>query len=731
MANATTEAEFRLGIDFGTSHTTAIVRWPDGHVRPLLFDGSPLLPSAVYADPDGRLLVGRDAIHAARLDPARFEPTPKRRIAKDDTTVRLGDQEISATAMVAAVLARVRDEAVRVTGVPVERLSVTLTHPAGWDSTRVATLSEASHRAGMAAPRLVPEPVAAAGYFVSVLGRAIPPGSVLVVYDFGGGTFDASVVAPNPHGGYDVLAVDGLDDVGGVDLDSALLRHVADAYRHLDPDAWQRLEEPRTPADRRHRRHLIEDVRAAKEMLSRAPSATIPVPLLELEARITRAEFDALAQPYLRRTVTTTTNVIGNTFPQVAAILLVGGSSRIPLVAELLRAGTGHTPAAIDQPETVVAEGSIRLADGGSGLTRAGSAIPIAPGAERTPGTQTTAGAARNPDRGAPADPWAAMAPIVATPQFAPIARPTAPTVAYPGGPVTGPTLAAPTQIPAPRLSVEPATVRQQIPVRPPGVPQPRRPETPIYLGRPRRRRWPAVVTVVVLLAGLGTAGVVYGLPYLDGQTAGPGTPTSGQPTATTRPAYVRMATPAWLPQGWTKIIDDETRASVVAGVATNGGTCQYQRPGVIQVTRDTFDVSGCVMTPETKQFVVRDGAIEAEFNVSAGCGGMWMRTGARGYFLAVCADGTVALHVLGDDPPSAATLKRSWPARQAPAVVGLLARGSELTVYVDGEPLEIVLDESIGSGRLGVGGFAPSPANKMDATISRFRAWTPTGTGS
>jgi hypothetical protein len=239
------------------------------------------------------------------------------------------------------------------------------------------------------------------------------------------------------------------------------------------------------------------------------------------------------------------------------------------------------------------------------------------------------------------------------------------------------------------------------------------------------------VVAVVVLLAGLGAAGVVYGLPYLDRQAAGSGAPTGGQPTGTTRPAYVRMATPGWLPQGWTKIIDDETQASVVAGGATNGGTCQYERPGVIQVTRDKFDVSGCVMTPQTKQFVIRDGAIEAEFNVTAGCGGMWMRTGARGYFLAVCADGTVALHVLGDDPPSATTLKRSWPARQAPTVVGLLARGSELTVYVDGEPLEIVLDESIGSGRLGVGGFAPSPANKMDATISRFRAWTPTGTGS
>ena len=66
MASGTRDPDHRLGIDFGTSHTTAILRWPDGHTRPILFDGSPLLPSAVYADADGRLLVGRDAIHAAQ-----------------------------------------------------------------------------------------------------------------------------------------------------------------------------------------------------------------------------------------------------------------------------------------------------------------------------------------------------------------------------------------------------------------------------------------------------------------------------------------------------------------------------------------------------------------------------------------------------------------------------------------------------------------------------------------
>ena len=69
-----------LGIDFGTSHTVAAVRDDTGATRSLLFDGSPLLPSAVFLDADGRLLAGGDAVRSARLDPARFEPHPKRRI---------------------------------------------------------------------------------------------------------------------------------------------------------------------------------------------------------------------------------------------------------------------------------------------------------------------------------------------------------------------------------------------------------------------------------------------------------------------------------------------------------------------------------------------------------------------------------------------------------------------------------------------------------------------------
>src|SRR5262249_1856744 len=105
---------FGIGVDLGTSNTVAVVRWPDGRTRPLLYDGAPILPSGVLLDEAGRLHVGRDAQRLAQLDPARFEPNPKRRI--DESTVLLGDWEVPVVDLLAAVLGAVAHSAVEAVG---------------------------------------------------------------------------------------------------------------------------------------------------------------------------------------------------------------------------------------------------------------------------------------------------------------------------------------------------------------------------------------------------------------------------------------------------------------------------------------------------------------------------------------------------------------------------------------------------------------------------------------
>lgn len=358
MDSPSSSGPIALGVDFGTSHTVAVLGLPHGRTRPLLFDGSPLLPSAVFADDDGRLITGRDAVRAGLLRPEGLEPNPKRRI--DDETVLLGRREFPVVDLFAAVLARVREEAVRVAG-RVDRVALTV--PATWGPTRRHQVTDAASAAGLRVSSLAAEPVAAAAYFTSALKHAVPIGSAVVIHDFGAGTFDVSVVA-RTNRGFEVLAVDGRDDLGGLDLDAALVDYIG--AQVSGKDDWQRLVEPATSADRRHRRTLFGEVRAAKEQLSREQRADLLVPLLDTSAHLTRGELEQVVAPLLARAVKVTGAAIreaGLSRERTAGVFLVGGASRMPLVATMLHRELGTAPTVLEQPELVVAEGALLAAE--------------------------------------------------------------------------------------------------------------------------------------------------------------------------------------------------------------------------------------------------------------------------------------------------------------------------------------------------------------------------------
>ena len=344
-----------ISVDFGTSHTVASIRRADGRVHQQLFDGSPQLPSAVFLGAEGGPVTGADALHHGRRTPERFEPNPKRRI--DDGTILLGDRELAVTSVIAAVLTRVAAECRRTVG---GLGAVTVTVPAAWGPTRRHVIADAALAAGLGAVDLVPEPVAAAAYFAEALGGEVPVGSGVVVYDLGGGTFDATVLRRTPAG-FDVLAVDGADDLGGLDFDQALLEHLAATVQPED-ERWRRLTAPESPADRRHRAALLEEVRLAKERLSRVTATDLTVPLLDFDVHLTRDELEGVAAPLLRRTVRITQGVIresGLDAARVAGLFLVGAASRMPLVATLLHRELGIVPSAIEQPELAVSEGGL------------------------------------------------------------------------------------------------------------------------------------------------------------------------------------------------------------------------------------------------------------------------------------------------------------------------------------------------------------------------------------
>jgi hypothetical protein len=499
-----------LGIDFGTSNTVAMLRMPDGRVRPLLFDGSPMLPSAVYLSPDGRMLVGRDAERNARVDPSRFEPNPKRRI--DDGTVFLGERELPVPRVIGYVLEQVLTEARRqIGGNPAE---VRMTHPARWGERRRSILVEAARLAGLSRPQLIAEPVGAASYFTAVLGTAVPVGRSLAIYDLGGGTFDATVVR-RTQTGFEVLAEEGLPDVGGLDFDHAVVEHLGKTYSESHPQMWSRLVSPQEAGDRRYRRMLYEDVRGCKEMLSRTSSADIHLPALEVDAHLTREEFESLVRPYLERTVECLKRTIAQARQQpkdMVGIFLVGGSSRIPLAGHLIHTELGVAPTTLEQPETVVVEGSLAVG-GPSGSQRrpvSGMPRPVSPprrpGPPAQPSRQGGRPAARPvaaPQRPAnltpagPRPPAATRPPAGPRPPTGPV-PPGTPGLVGPARPLSpaapGPRSPAP---PRPPMGVpvpaRPPTVAPLRPV-PPAPPGPRRP--PMRVAAPPRQGGSSVVVV-------------------------------------------------------------------------------------------------------------------------------------------------------------------------------------------------------------------------------------------
>jgi hypothetical protein len=256
------------------------------------------------------------------------------------------------------VLSRVCAEAVRTAGAAPDRLR--MTHPAQWGTVRKQVLLDAAAKGGLPAPELIAEPVAAAVYYTQVLQSPVRPGGHVVVFDFGGGTLDVAIVARSDNG-FEVVAVDGRDDLGGLDIDAMVIDCIADGLPADALGAWQQLMAPSTPQQRRAARVLWEDARTAKEMLSRQTTAPVQVPLLDRDVHVTRGELETKARPRLTEAATLTAELMrrAGIGPYGTGLFLVGGASRIPLVATTLLRATHVNPTALDRPELVVAIGAL------------------------------------------------------------------------------------------------------------------------------------------------------------------------------------------------------------------------------------------------------------------------------------------------------------------------------------------------------------------------------------
>lgn len=365
---------YGLGVDIGTTWTAAAIARAGSEPQVLSLGGrTAAVPTVVHVLPDRSANVGDAAERRAVTDPDRVAREFKRRIG-DTTPVLLGGEPWSPESLLAIVLQWVLGRATELEGEPPDHIVVT--HPANWGPLRRELLEQAVRHAGVEAS-YVTEPEAAAVHYAAA--ARVPEGVVVAVYDLGGGTFDATVLRKTA-GGFELLGrPEGVERLGGLDFDAAVLGHVSGL---LGP-AWSTLD-PADPATAGAVLRLRHDCVLAKEALSEDADAAIPVtlPTVSTEVRLTRSELEAMIRSPIEQSADALARAVAGaslTPQDIDRILLVGGSSRIPLVSQVL-SSRFHRPLALDtHPKHAVALGAARLALAAGSEAPAPVVAPVAP----------------------------------------------------------------------------------------------------------------------------------------------------------------------------------------------------------------------------------------------------------------------------------------------------------------------------------------------------------------
>ncbi len=350
------DRELVVGIDLGTTNSE-IAAHVGGRVR-VLGPEPQMLPSCVGLSPAGELLVGEEARRQQLLYPERTVRSIKRMMGRDET-VSLGDKRFTPQEISALILKQLAEWARRELERPVSKAVITV--PAYFsDSQRNAT-REAGALAGLEVVRILNEPTAASLAYGFGDGRR----RTVMVYDLGGGTFDVSIVTVEGDV-TEVLASHGNNRLGGDDFDDLLFERLAREFeqRHgIDIRRDQALAASRVrwAAEEAKKKLSFEPyARVREEALAMKDGAP-----LHLDVEISRDEYETMIRPLVDSTLDSVSKALhdaGKLARELDAIVLVGGSTRTPLVARLLTETTGLEPLQDVHPDLSVALGAGVLA---------------------------------------------------------------------------------------------------------------------------------------------------------------------------------------------------------------------------------------------------------------------------------------------------------------------------------------------------------------------------------
>jgi molecular chaperone DnaK len=350
-----------FGIDLGTTYSA--IAFIDEYGRPAVVRGSSsdsdIMPSVVYFENAENVVVGAEAKNVAMVYPDRVIRRVKREMGRERRW-EFDGADHTPESISALILKQLAEDAAEHTGREVR--DVVITVPAYFGMLEREATRQAGKIAGLNVIGIVPEPVAAAlQYEVTEADQE----RIVLVYDLGGGTFDTTVIRITADA-MEVLCTDGDQELGGVDWDDRLIEHLLDEFAGQAGAAGDPRDDTQFMQDMR------EKAEELKRQLSKVTSRAFPIRFGGVSANleVTRETFERVTRDLLESTIRYTDRTLeklagklGVSDParRIDEVLLVGGSSRMPAVAEALTTKYGWKPKLHD-PELAVAKGAARFA---------------------------------------------------------------------------------------------------------------------------------------------------------------------------------------------------------------------------------------------------------------------------------------------------------------------------------------------------------------------------------
>ncbi|MDN6401214.1 MAG: Hsp70 family protein, partial [Brachybacterium sp.] len=344
-----------IGIDLGTTYSCVIHRGGDGGDRLLESrEGRELTPSVVHFRDDGSVTVGDQAKERLAEDGENVVVGIKRQMGRQ-FALEFGGLEHTPESISGIILRYLAEDAAAQMSTSVDGLAAVITVPAYFGVGEREATSAAARIAGLECLELVAEPVAAAYAY----GLSEEPQLTSIVYDLGGGTFDVAVVGMD-RGAPRVWAVDGDTQLGGLDWD-----------KRVEDLLWDQVDALPDANEFRYDDEVMGTIGAASEMLKRRLSSQetvterVYLPGTALKLTVSRAELEDATADLTLRSMATVDRVIGAAraigSPPVDQILLVGGSTRMPMVRQRLESHL-RLPVKLADPDKAVAKGAAVLA---------------------------------------------------------------------------------------------------------------------------------------------------------------------------------------------------------------------------------------------------------------------------------------------------------------------------------------------------------------------------------